>query len=540
MALEHKLPYTGQDIEDRLGKMDKVITFEAQTLTAAQQEQVRNNIGVQNLTIKSVSESTESGGSNVITFEDGTTWTIKNGKDGTNGVGIASIEQTAVSTVDGGTNVFTVTLTNGQSATFTVKNGTKGSAGNPGTSVTVSNVSESTASGGENVVTFSDGETLTVKNGKDGAKGDPYTLTETDKAAIVATVIESLGGNPIYGYVDEDNNIILKGDLVDGTYSAKFEMENGSTVDIGDLVLDSNTYYSVTKNLTNCVIDNSATQVVEGGSYSATISANSGYDLSSVVVTMGGNPVTVSGGVINIDNVTGDIIITAEAIEQVATVYTITNNLTNCQNSNSATNISEGSAYNATISASDGYELSSVNVTMGGSAVSVSGGVISISSVSGDIVVTAVAEEIKASEPKNFVEYNDTNTTDFSIWCNNARIRSSGELTSDTDTSGGYGTPVVTNYVAVQNGDIVEFSGFYVANRASGVYDSSKGLVATAVPTSLTAYLSNVSLQQSNYSGTFTINHSSVGFVRIGGYIMPSSKGEPVIKIKRNGEYLTE
>ena len=40
-----------------------------------------------------------------------------------------------------------------------------------GTSITVSNVSESTEDGGNNVVTFSDGKTLTVKNGKTGATG---------------------------------------------------------------------------------------------------------------------------------------------------------------------------------------------------------------------------------------------------------------------------------------------------------------------------------------------------------------------------------
>lgn len=44
-------------------------------------------------------------------------------------------------------------------------------AGKDGTSVTVTNVMESTADGGSNVVTFSDGTTLTVKNGKTGATG---------------------------------------------------------------------------------------------------------------------------------------------------------------------------------------------------------------------------------------------------------------------------------------------------------------------------------------------------------------------------------
>ena len=163
---------------------------------------------------------------------------------------------------------------------------------------------------------FSDGKgyDFDVYNGKDA---DPYTLTEADKTAIVAAVIESLGGNPIFGYVDEDNNIIVQGNLGDGTYSVKYEMEDGSTVNIGNLVLDTNVYYSVTKNLTNCTINNSATQVVEGGSYSATITANSGYELSSVSVTMGGSAVSVSGGVINIASVTGDIVITAVATEVV-------------------------------------------------------------------------------------------------------------------------------------------------------------------------------------------------------------------------------
>ena len=50
--------------------------------------------------------------------------------------------------------------------------GKDGSNGKDGTSVTVKSVSESTADGGSNVVTFSDGKTLTVKNGSKGSKGD--------------------------------------------------------------------------------------------------------------------------------------------------------------------------------------------------------------------------------------------------------------------------------------------------------------------------------------------------------------------------------
>ena len=73
------------------------------------------------------------------------------------------------------TSILAIDSTNAQTM-LTVGNGlnVKNGALNvtEGTSVTVSNVSESTEDGGNNVVTFSDGKTLTVKNGKTGAKGD--------------------------------------------------------------------------------------------------------------------------------------------------------------------------------------------------------------------------------------------------------------------------------------------------------------------------------------------------------------------------------
>lgn len=58
------------------------------------------------------------------------------GEDGEDGVGIASVRQTTTSTVDGGTNVVTVTLSNGTISTFNIKNGSKGSNGTNGTNGT--------------------------------------------------------------------------------------------------------------------------------------------------------------------------------------------------------------------------------------------------------------------------------------------------------------------------------------------------------------------------------------------------------------------
>jgi hypothetical protein len=74
--------------------------------------------------------------------------------------------------------------------------------------------------------------------------------------------------------------------------------------------------YSVTNNLTNAVNNNSAVSVKLGASYSAIITANAGYDLSSVTVTMGGTDITasaVNGGTIMIASVSGNIVILATA-----------------------------------------------------------------------------------------------------------------------------------------------------------------------------------------------------------------------------------
>lgn len=221
--------------------------------------------------------------------------TDKNGEkkvnilNGADGRGIASISKLST---NGFVDTYQITFTDETTATFTVTNG------KAGTSVTVTNVSESTADGGSNVVTFSDGKTLTVKNGKNGAEGKtPYiknktwwigdtdtgikaegtngkdgisathswngtTLTITsasgtssanlkgdkgntpikgvdyftlaDQEAIVQQVITALG-TPVFGRVDEDNNIILTGVLAEGEYVLKYEDAEGNVTTIGTI-----------------------------------------------------------------------------------------------------------------------------------------------------------------------------------------------------------------------------------------------------------------------------------------------------------------
>ena len=163
--------------------------------------------------------------------------------------------------------------------------------------------------------------------------------------------------------------------------------------------------YKITNNLTNCKTNNSATSIDKGSSYTAIITANDGYTLSDVKVTMGGNNITdntitasstevisidgtvsgetliitnasVSGETlvfktssvtkytVNIPSVNGDIVITAKAVSE---PYTISRDLSNCSIDNSSSSVEKNARYTATLTANDGYEFkNNVTVTMNG------------------------------------------------------------------------------------------------------------------------------------------------------------------------------
>lgn len=158
-------------------------------------------------------------------------------------------------------------------------------------------------------------------------------------------------------------------------------------------------YQTITKNLTGCTISNAASQVDYGETYTATIAAESGKTITSVVVKMGGVDITAtaytaSSGAINIAKVTGAVTITAAASVPSVT-YTITRNLTNCASSNTADSIAEGAAYTTTLSPTGTFKkLGAITVTMGGTDISstaVSGSTVTIASVTGNIVITCAA-----------------------------------------------------------------------------------------------------------------------------------------------------
>lgn len=83
-------------------------------------------------------------------------------------------------------------------------------------------------------------------------------------------------------------------------------------------VPDTPTSYTITNSLVNVTTDNEVTSVEANGSYTANLTAESGYYIDSVTVTMGGVNVTdtvYTDGVITIAEVTGNVVIVANGAE---------------------------------------------------------------------------------------------------------------------------------------------------------------------------------------------------------------------------------
>ena len=131
--------------------------------------------------------------------------------------------------------------------------------------------------------------------------------------------------------------------------------------------------YRINNVLSNVTSDNEITSINKNSEYRARITANTGYVINKLKVTMGETVIIDSTEVknyvdVHIPNVTGDINITCSAKIQTSesNVYSVTNNLTNCTNSNTADSADEGSVYSGVVFANPGYSINEANVTMSG------------------------------------------------------------------------------------------------------------------------------------------------------------------------------
>ena len=165
-------------------------------------------------------------------------------------------------------------------------------------------------------------------------------------------------------------------------------------------------FYTLSSLLGKVTASPASGMLKEGESCVVTLTAADGYVLDTVTVTMGGVDITAtvySGGTVAIPSVTGNVVITAKAVEETTeepeepeVCYTLTCSLENVAAQPASGSIKEGESCTVTLTAATGYVLDTVTVTMGGvdiTASAYSGSTVTIGSVTGNVVITAKAVE---------------------------------------------------------------------------------------------------------------------------------------------------
>lgn len=156
--------------------------------------------------------------------------------------------------------------------------------------------------------------------------GDTLTVNFTTDATNISDILISKDGGSSYTSATSFTNttaVFNVSSWDNGTYSncklkCVYTESGGGTTP---------TTYTITNNLTNCTTSNTLNSIKANRMYVATITPDSGYNLSTIKVTMGGTDITssvVSGDTITISEVTGNIVITAKAIEQSTPPETLT------------------------------------------------------------------------------------------------------------------------------------------------------------------------------------------------------------------------
>ncbi len=221
-----------------------------------------------------------------------------------------------------------------------------------------------------------------------------YTNVIANNGYTLSSVTVAMGGVDVTSLYVDSNNVVnitnVTGDIIITATATVSSSSGGSG--------STSTYYNVTYNLTYCSSSSSVSSVASGSSYYTYISPNTNYTLDNISVTMGGVNITssaVSGNNIDISNVTGNIVITATAsYTQNVAYYSVTYNLTRCSSSSSISSVSSGNSYYTNITANTNCTMSNITVTMDGTDITstaVSDNNINISSVTGNIVITATA-----------------------------------------------------------------------------------------------------------------------------------------------------
>ena len=268
---------------------------------------------------------------------------------------------------------------------------------------------------GSDSVAYADGARITITSDLVEGLGEGKTITLTAKwTPIVYTITYvlnggSLSGNPDLTYtIEESVTLALPADRTGYKFCGWFEKEDFSGDAVSEIAKGSTgnkVFYAKwePESYTVGFAENSGTglnlsaqNALYGQQLVLTLTAQEGYTLpASVEVEMVGSSegfYSYSNGVITISSVTGVITITANGVSK---IYSVTLGEGSANVAIDVSSATYGKVIEITVTAANGYERpASVEVKMDGGVgdfYSYSNGVITISSVTGDIVVTATA-----------------------------------------------------------------------------------------------------------------------------------------------------
>ena len=131
-----------------------------------------------------------------------------------------------------------------------------------------------------------------------------YSITAAEAAKIKKVANSKADTSATFYVIDLDKQVI-------------YAVGYGADIDRTVIYADA-TVYDITYNLTDVTSSENIDSIIEGEPFNTVLNVGSGYTLGTVTVTMGGADITASAyvdGVITIGAVTGDIVITATAID---------------------------------------------------------------------------------------------------------------------------------------------------------------------------------------------------------------------------------
>ncbi len=282
-----------------------------------------------------------------------------------------------------------------------------------------------------------------------------YSGTETDAKARRRNESEWQGLitaiNAKSGTTFRDKCVTFAAEL--GFTAAEINAFRAAMIDgTPETVTPSISTYAVTNSLTDVTSDNSAASATQYQPYEANIAPAAGKVIGSIKITMGGadiTPTAFSG--------TRDVLRRA-----------ITQTLTACTSSNPRIYAIDGQSYVTTLTANEGYDISSVTITMGGIDVSkyYKDGVISIPNVTGDIIITATAVVQAPSY---------TNQIPLSIGSDGQPFNGGSGFMVGKRWSSSSGTAVdnsgsfITGFIPVKDGDVIRFSGSFIEGTGATI-----------------------------------------------------------------------